>query len=115
MPPTAWARMAAGRVDEANFEETRQGRTASSLFEELLARRPEDLVVAYGDASLPNLLANESGFTGFVDCLQCGKPPGRSCAIRVSQAKSVTTEPIVVTAIVVATSSRSVSYCAAKM
>ncbi len=51
----ARARMEAGLVNEADFDEKRQGRTAPSLFKELLVRRPgdEDFVVAHGDAYLP--------------------------------------------------------------
>ncbi len=70
----AQARTKAGIVDEADFDDTRVGRTAQDVFGELLQRRPgsEDLVVVHGDASLPNLLADAGRFTGFIDCARMG-------------------------------------------
>lgn len=72
---TAKDRAIAGLVDEADFDEKRLGRTAMDLFQELLSSRPldtDDLVVAHGDACLPNFMAQTGLFTGFLDCGRLG-------------------------------------------
>lgn len=70
----AKARMLAGRVDETDFDEARLGRSAESLFRELEERRPaaEDLVVTHGDACLPNFIAADHRFAGYIDCCRLG-------------------------------------------
>ena len=70
----AKARMQAGIVDETDFDETRLGKSAEALFAELESRRPgrEDLVVTHGDACLPNFIACEDGFSGYIDCSRLG-------------------------------------------
>ncbi|WP_246718321.1 MULTISPECIES: APH(3') family aminoglycoside O-phosphotransferase [Rhizobium] len=71
---TAKARMQAGIVDETDFDATRLGKSAEALFAELESRRPgrEDLVVAHGDACLPNFITSEKGFSGYIDCSRLG-------------------------------------------
>lgn len=70
----ARARMEAGVVDEEDFDDERAGQTARQVFSQLLVRRPatEELVVTHGDASMPNFMADDSGFTGFIDCSRLG-------------------------------------------
>ncbi|WP_085737875.1 APH(3')-II family aminoglycoside O-phosphotransferase [Rhizobium sp. CIAT894] len=70
----AKARMQAGIVDETDFDETRLGKSAETLFAELENRRPgrEDLVVTHGDACLPNFIASAEGFSGYIDCSRLG-------------------------------------------
>ncbi|TAX93232.1 aminoglycoside 3'-phosphotransferase [Rhizobium leguminosarum] len=70
----AKARMQASIVDETDFDETRVGKSAEALFAELqsgsLGR--EDLVITHGDACLPNFIASEEGFSGYIDCSRLG-------------------------------------------
>ena len=64
----------AGLIDEEDFDDSRLGQSAETVFQQLLATRPtqEDLVVTHGDACLPNLLAANDRFSGFVDCGRLG-------------------------------------------
>lgn len=68
-------RVNAGLVDETDFDENRQGRTATDLLDELFSSMPlstPDLVVTHGDACLPNFMADADHFTGFIDCGRLG-------------------------------------------
>ncbi|HEX8397539.1 MAG TPA: APH(3') family aminoglycoside O-phosphotransferase [Pyrinomonadaceae bacterium] len=67
-------RMELGLVDESDFDDERQGRTAEELFRELIATRPtsEDLVFTHGDYCLPNVLFKDWQISGFVDWGRAG-------------------------------------------
>lgn len=67
-------RMELGLVDESDFDDERQGRTAEDLFRELIATRPtsEDLVFTHGDYCLPNVLFKDWQISGFVDWGRAG-------------------------------------------
>ncbi|UUZ89362.1 aminoglycoside 3'-phosphotransferase [Paenibacillus sp. P25] len=62
-------RTESGLIDEADFDEKRQGKKAADLFQELVRDRPEseDLVFTHGDYCLPNILICEGGVSGFID------------------------------------------------
>jgi aminoglycoside 3'-phosphotransferase-2 len=64
----------AGLIDEEDFDDSRLGRSAEDVFQQMLLERPdhEDLVVTHGDACLPNFLADNGQFSGFVDCGRLG-------------------------------------------
>lgn len=67
-------RVAAGLVDETDFDEGRLGRSAISLFNELARTRPssEDLVITHGDACLPNFIVNGEYLEGLIDVGRLG-------------------------------------------
>lgn len=67
-------RMLNGLVDEADFDEERQGRPVEELFGELIATRPtnEDLVFTHGDYCAPNVIFKNGRPSGFVDLGNAG-------------------------------------------
>jgi aminoglycoside phosphotransferase len=66
----------AGRVDEADFDDVRQGRSAREVFDQLLADRPpiEERAFVHGDYCLPNILLDPASMrvTGFIDWGRAG-------------------------------------------
>jgi aminoglycoside 3'-phosphotransferase-2 len=64
----AKVRMEADEVDEDDFDDARLGQSAENLFRLLERQKPDgaDLVVTHGDACLPNLLADDGRFSGFI-------------------------------------------------
>lgn len=62
-------RMSKGLVDETDFDEERQGRTAGDAFGELIETKPddEDLVFTHGDYCVPNVVLKDGKLSGFVD------------------------------------------------
>jgi aminoglycoside 3'-phosphotransferase II len=67
-------RVLAGAVDEDDFDDERAGQTAEDLFAKLCSLKPasEDVVITHGDACLPNFMAANGNFTGFIDCGRLG-------------------------------------------
>ncbi len=66
--------VAAGLVDDDDFDDVRAGRTAKGLYGELLATRPptEDLVFTHGDYCLPNVMIDGPDVAGFIDLSRAG-------------------------------------------
>jgi aminoglycoside phosphotransferase len=73
---SARRRLLANAVDEDDFDSVRAGRTAQSLYDELLATRPadEDLVFTHGDYCTPNVLIDPVRMTvsGYIDWGRAG-------------------------------------------
>jgi aminoglycoside phosphotransferase len=63
-----------GLVDEADFDESRQGAKAQDLFKELIRNKPvrQDLVFTHGDYCLPNIILKDGKVSGFVDWGRAG-------------------------------------------
>jgi aminoglycoside 3'-phosphotransferase II len=72
--PEAQQHMLADLVDQTDFEAHRLGRSAVDLFQELLETRPtsEDLVIAHGDACLPNFIVDGARVSGLIDLGRAG-------------------------------------------
>lgn len=79
--PIARVRVDEGLVDETDFDDEREGRSARSLLVELIDQRPKaeeleilDLVVCHGDACLPNFMVDPGTLevTGMVDVHRLG-------------------------------------------
>lgn len=68
------ANAAAGLVDESDFDTNHIGWTTRQVLDWLLANQPKtnDLVVTHGDVSLPNIMARDGRFSGFIDCGRLG-------------------------------------------
>lgn len=68
-------RVAAGLVDESDFDTEHEGWTARQVFDWLVANRPGEgaLIVTHGDASAPNLMMDDERFSGVVDCGRLGR------------------------------------------
>ncbi|MCK3864333.1 APH(3')-II family aminoglycoside O-phosphotransferase [Pseudomonas sp. B329] len=66
--------VSAGLVDETDFDDERLGQSAEDVFAELVATQPSthDLVVTHGDACLPNFMAADGHFSGYIDCGRLG-------------------------------------------
>jgi aminoglycoside 3'-phosphotransferase II len=64
-----------GGINPAHFDLRNQGVSPQVLLDRLVAQPigREDLVVAHGDATLSNLVIDEDGTTGFIDCGHAGR------------------------------------------
>ncbi len=68
-------RVDAGLVDETDFDVDRAGWTGRQVLDWLHANRPATgpQIVTHGDASTPNILADDGRFSGMVDCGRMGR------------------------------------------
>lgn len=67
-------RVAAGLVDESDFDTDHVGWTAQQVLDWLKANIPSEgaRIVTHGDPSAPNILAQDGRFSGMVDCGRMG-------------------------------------------
>jgi aminoglycoside phosphotransferase len=64
-----------GGVDAEDFAERNRGRSPIAIYEQLAANTPpaEDIVLVHGDAKFDNLMLDDEGNVGFIDCGRCGR------------------------------------------
>jgi aminoglycoside phosphotransferase len=64
-----------GRIDAEDFAERNRGRSPQAIYEQLVANTPpaEEIVVVHGDAKFDNLLIDDKGNIGFIDCGHSGR------------------------------------------
>ena len=66
--------VAEGSVDSAEFEPRNRAVRPADLLRRLIAAPPrENIVVVHGDATLSNIMIDDDGTTGFIDCGNSGR------------------------------------------
>jgi aminoglycoside 3'-phosphotransferase II len=66
--------IARGQIHSENFDERNQQTTPIALYQPLVATMPQpDLVVIHGDAKFDNILIDDEGHVGFIDCGRSGR------------------------------------------
>lgn len=67
-------RLEAGLVDESDFDTARQGWSGRQVLDWLHANPPQTgpAIVTHGDASAPNIMAQDARFSGMIDCGRTG-------------------------------------------
>lgn len=67
--------IAAGEADPAEFDERNRGIAPVDLLRRLRAEQPRggDIVVLHGDATLGNIIIDDNGCVGFIDCGHAGR------------------------------------------
>jgi aminoglycoside 3'-phosphotransferase II len=71
----ARAEIEEGHIDGEHFAERNWGRSPQAIYEQLVANTPrtEDIVLVHGDAKFDNLLIDNDGNVGFIDCGHAGR------------------------------------------
>jgi aminoglycoside 3'-phosphotransferase II len=67
--------IAQGGIDPEHFAERNRGRSPEALYGQLASGAPqvEDLVLVHGDAKFDNVLIDDAGSVGFIDCGHAGQ------------------------------------------
>lgn len=67
--------IAQGEITGEHFAHRNRGRSPQSIYEQLAASVPpvQDLVLVHGDAKFDNMLIDDAGGVGFIDCGHAGR------------------------------------------